>query len=57
MYEKDYLNIGISVGCFDMNNDDELVGASVAKDLNYVPGGYKEQFMKNFNFMSSIIKL
>lgn len=40
-----------------MNNEDELVGISVVKDLNYVPEGFEDQYMKEVNFMSSIIKL
>lgn len=40
-----------------MNNNDELVGISVAKDINYIPEGFEEQYMKDINFMSSLIKI
>ena len=35
----------------------KLVGVSVAKDLNYVPEGFVEKYMKDRNFISTIIHL
>lgn len=47
----------MSVGCFDAEKNDELVALSVAKDLHYAPDGFEELYMKELNFMSSIIRL
>ena len=40
-----------------MEKDNELIGISVAKDLNYVPEKFEEKFLQDLNFMSPIIDL
>lgn len=47
----------MSVGCFDAEKNDELVGVSVAKDLHFVPEDFEDQFMKEINFISPVIKI
>ena len=39
-FSEDYLTNGISVGIFDSEKDEKLVGVSVAKDLTFVPKGF-----------------
>jgi len=57
IFADDFGNNNLSVGCFDMESGEELVGASVAKDLHYVPEGFNEYFMKGLNFISPCIRL
>jgi hypothetical protein len=46
----------ISVGCFDRQNNDELVGVSVAKDFLYTPEGFDENYMSRLTTVSCVIK-
>jgi hypothetical protein len=39
-FSEDYLTNGYSVGLFDSENEDKLIGVSVAKDLNYAPENF-----------------
>lgn len=57
LFAEDFVNNQVSVGCFDAEKSEELVGISVAKDLQYVPAGFDDQYMKSLNFISPIIRL
>jgi hypothetical protein len=47
----------MSVGIFDLPNNEKLVGVTVAKDISYHFPAFSERYMKDLNFMSSIIAL
>lgn len=57
LFAEDFVNNQVSVGCFDAENNEELVGISVAKELHYAPAGFDGLFLKSLNFISPIIQL
>jgi hypothetical protein len=57
LFAEDSTTNKVSVGCFDAEKNYELVAVSVAKDLHYAPEGFNDLYMKDLNFMSSIIQL
>ena len=46
-----------SVAAFDLEKGEEMIGISIAKDLNYVPEGFEEKYMKDLNYFSPIMAL
>lgn len=55
MFSNDFSKNNISVGCFDVEKSDELVGVSIAKDLQYTPEGLEMNYLKDLNFISPIV--
>lgn len=52
MYESHYLTNGLSVGAFDIANNDELVGVSITMDRNFQHDEVEELYTKDVNFIS-----
>lgn len=46
-----------SVAAFDLEKDEEMIGISIAKDLNYLPEGFEEKYMKDLNYISAVMAL
>jgi hypothetical protein len=54
MYSEDFITNETSIGCFDREKDDKLVGVCVAKDYSFTPEGFEDHYMNNINFVSSL---
>jgi hypothetical protein len=57
MFSEDFVTNEISVGCFDLEKGDELVGIVVSKDLNFIPEGFENKYLKKMNVILPIMEL